>query len=245
MDLPEAPGFDEFELDIERAFADYLPPFLDRVVPAHLSEDSIKKIPPRKNGVYLLIEGDTVRYVGKTDLQSGFQDRLLRHSQYIKHRKNLDARNIRFKAVSIPVFKNADIELILVRHYRAVWNGSGFGANDPGVERDTQKPSKFDLEHPVDVGVPLDFIGTGTQSCRSVLRLLAERLPYTFRYEKKSRQDDLHSELSTEAGATVREVLRSVIGCLPRGMWQATVLHGRVILYPQFREYKFRQEIIR
>jgi hypothetical protein len=245
VDRLESPGFGEFELDIERAFADYLPPFLDGVEPAQLSEDNIRRLPGRRNGVYLLMEGAAVRYVGKTDQRSGFQDRLLRHAQHIRHRRNLDPSNVLFKAVSIPVFKNADIEPILIRHYGAIWNGSGFGANDPGAERDTQRPGEFDLMHPVDVGVPLDFIDTSTQSCRTILRRLAERLPYTFRYEKKTRQDDLQAEVSTAAAATMREVLHSVVGRLPSGVWQATVLHGRVILYPQRRDYEFMQEIIR
>lgn len=128
-------GFDEFELDIELAFRRDLPPFIDGVPSAALVESNIMSIPCKKNGVYILLEGEDVRYVGKTDARAGFQQRLLRHLSHIQHRCGLQASIVRFKAISIPVFKNADVEDMLIAHYGARWNNSGFGSNDPQERR--------------------------------------------------------------------------------------------------------------
>jgi len=240
------PGFDEFELDIEAAFRRDLPPFLEQITAAPLIPQNITAIPPNKNGVYLLIENDVVRYVGKTDSKAGFHNRLYRHAIHIQHRKNLDPDTISFKAVAIPVFKNADIEGMLIEHFKASWNNSGFGSNDPGKQRDTQKPADFDMNHPIDVDIPLNFISKGSINCRSLLNKLASQLPYTFRFEKKKRQNDLNIVVNIPRDRmTMRDIMRLLINSLPRHTWQATVLHGRVILYPENRQYEYYQSVIR
>lgn len=240
------PGFDEFELDIERAFRDYLPPFLEQVTAVPLTLDNIRAIPANKNGVYLLLEKNVIRYVGKTDSKGGFQNRLTRHSNHIKHRRNIDPRTIYFKAIAIPVFKNADIESMLVEHYGASWNNSGFGSNDPGKERDTQQPADFDLSHPINVDIPLDFIITGPVSCRNLLFTLATELPYTFRFERRGHKDDLNFEINIPPDCrTMNNIMQLVVNSLPQNKWQASVFSGRVILYSEIAQYEHAQRLIR
>ncbi|WP_259391695.1 Eco29kI family restriction endonuclease [Paenibacillus sp. 1011MAR3C5] len=239
-------GFDEFELDLELAFKRDLPPFIDGLEAAPLTFINVSSIPAKKNGVYLLLQDDKVMYVGKTDSRGGFQNRLLRHSEHVKHRHNLDPNLMHFKAVAIPVFKNADLETILIDHYGAPWNNSGFGGNDPGKERDTQRPAVFDLNHPIDIDRDLDFIQLGLISAQELLRLLSARLPYTFRYEKRKYQDELNFNVEiTAATSSMRELLMLILNGLPSSVWQTTILYGRIILYRENREYPFFQEVIR
>lgn len=239
-------GFDEFELDLELAFKRDLPPFIDAMDPAPLNQENILMIPTSKNGVYLLLQNDKVMYVGKTDSRGGFQNRLYRHSEHVKHRHNLDPSTIYFKAVAIPVFKNADLESILIEHYGAPWNNSGFGGNDPGKERDTQRPAAFDLEFPINIDIKLDFVPRGVINIKELLRVLSANLPYTFRYEKRRHQEELNLDVEvTDSHFTMRDMLRLILANLPKGKWQATILYGRVILYCESREYSYNQEIFR
>lgn len=245
MSVVDVQGFDEFELDLELAFKRDLPPFIDALEAAPLSFLNVSSIPPKKNGVYLLLQEDKVMYVGKTDSRGGFQNRLLRHSEHVKHRCNLDPSTMFFKAIAIPVFKNADLETILIDHYGAPWNNSGFGGNDPGKERDTQKPADFDLEHPIDVNVELDFLQPGLFKVQELLKQLSSNLPYTFRYEKKRHQEELDFYVEVKlTGTSMKDMLALILEGLPRGMWQATILLGRIILYRENRNYPYIQEII-
>ncbi|GED55697.1 Eco29kI family restriction endonuclease [Brevibacillus agri] len=240
------PGFDEFELDLELAFKRDLPPFIEKVIAAPLTYVNVESIPIKKNGVYLLLQNDTVMYVGKTDSKAGFHSRLTRHATHLQHRKNLDPSSITFKAVAIPVFKNADLESILIQHYGAPWNFSGFGGNDPGRQRDTQKPADFDISYPIDVDLPIEFIIAGTYSCGELLKRLSANLPYTFRFEKQAHQEELNTPINVPSdNMTVRSLLTLVIEHLPKGAWQATILFGRIILYREQRDYPYFQDIIR
>jgi hypothetical protein len=240
------PGFDEFELDLELAFKRDLPPFIDETLQVPLVEENVRCIPLKKNGVYLLYQNNQVVYVGKTDSKAGFQNRLLRHAGHIRHRKNLDPSSISYKAIAIPVFKNADLESILIEHYGAPWNKSGFGGNDPGKQRDTQEPAKFDTQYPIDIHIPLSFITQGVYSCKEVLKQLSVSLPYTFRYEKTLHQQELDAIVEIpRSHMTVQEILHVLFENLPDSTWQATILVGRVIVYRENREYPYSQEIIR
>ncbi|WP_409346933.1 Eco29kI family restriction endonuclease [Paenibacillus sp. MBLB4367] len=238
-------GFDEFELDIEKAFRDYLPPFILNVGDAPLTVENILAIPPNKNGVYLLLENQVIRYVGKTDSTAGFHSRLRRHQIHMNHRKNLDPSTITFKAVAIPVFKNADIETMLIDHYNAQWNFSGFGSNDPGKNRDDQDPADFDLQYPIDVDLPLSFLAAGIYECKELLKILARELPYTLRYEKTRDQQDLDFSINIPIQSNLKYILQTIINEMPADKWQATVLYGRVILYPEHKLYRHTQFVIR
>ena len=146
------------------------------------------------------------------------------------------------------VFSAFDIESILISEIRAgapaalPWNDSGFGSNDPGRRRDGQESARFDRLYPVDIDRPLGIARTGG-TVGDVLRDAKSAVPYLLRYEG-------HPELGTpitvsEAKTlTMRDILRLSVDALPSG-WQATVLHGRVILYRERREYDFMIEQIR
>lgn len=156
-----------------------------------------------------------------------------------------------FKAVRIFVFTAMDLEADLIVHHakggKLAWNNSGFGANDPGRNRDRSeiKETHFDARHPIDTDFTVDDLsfGKGT-SAAEALEKLRELVPYNLRFEREG--NDPHSELSAAklGGAlkpkTTREALKAIIGALPKG-WTATVLPGYIILYRERATYPSAQ----
>src|SRR5205823_1069268 len=114
---------------------------------APLTNENLANI-PEAQGVYQLFLGDDLVYIGKTDAEAGLRKRLERHQAKIRHRQGLAPDSVNFKAVRIYVFTPMDLETQLIRHYggerKVRWNGSGFGSNDPGRQRDT---TSFRAEH--------------------------------------------------------------------------------------------------
>ena len=143
-------GFDEFELDLAQSLLQQLPPKFANLAPAALTNTNTQTIPDKAQGAYLLFQKGVLVYVGKSDAEMGLRRRLERHSSKIQQRKNLVPADIEYKALSIFSFHVMDAETLLIKHYsstlgtRPAWNDSGFGANDPGRERDTTKVSRFD-----------------------------------------------------------------------------------------------------
>jgi hypothetical protein len=122
---------------------------------------------------------------------------------------------------------------------------SGFGANDPGRERDTTalKTGHFDLTFPIDIDVPINVIPVGITSVSEVLTLLKYNLPYTIRYEgHRPRSRTPHPDLVasmvqiTTCPDTVRNILVQIKAVLG-GHWQITIQPGYVMLYKEQKIY--------
>lgn len=259
-----APGYGEYEIDIEEILRQGLPAFLATVAPAPLTAPNVEAIPARAKGAYmLLLDGHPV-YAGKTDTRHGFRDRLGRHYFTVQHRVGLDPARISFKAVRILVFSSFDVEALLIQETRKSdrtalrWNDSGFGSNDPGRNREIQEPADFDKEFPVDIDRSLDVLSPeATMTVHDVLVRLKERLPYLLRYEtdlaangRPSRHTVGHAEARAAtmtvpaAPATVRMMLQAVLDALPAG-WQVTVFPDRLILYREAQTYRYAREVLR
>lgn len=225
-------GFREFEFDLPSALLRRLVQVFADMDSAELVPDVVKDIPDEQ-GVYLLHHKGAPVYVGKTDGEAGLRQRLARHCGSVQHRKNLDPRDVHFKAIRIYVFTVLDLEAELIREFKgAEWNNSGFGSNDPGRERDTtkQKEDGFDAKFPIDIDLPLDILLPASPvSAAEVLSLLKEHVPYLLRFE---RHDELRSAtvVNPPSSNTTRLIVENVVRMLPAG-WQATALAGRVILY--------------
>lgn len=241
-------GYGEFELDVEQVLREKLPVFFDALAPTPLTLAAIESLPQRSKGAYLLFRGDDPRpvYAGKTDTTHGFRDRLARHAWTVQGRQHLDPSEMRFKAVRIMVFAALDAEAILIREMRALmpgalaWNNSGFGSNDPGRNRDGQRPAMFDQQFPVDINFPIfDFpIGLPVPQALDVLK---QRIPYLLRHDGLPKD----VKMPVPGGPlTVRTLLHAAMFGLPRG-FQATVLHGRIVIYEERRDYPFMLEAIR
>lgn len=204
---------------------------------------------PDAQGVYLLLHDGAVRYVGKTDAQAGLRTRLVRHVRKFEQRRNIKPDDVMFKAAQVLVLTAMDVESRLIAHYGAEWNGSGFGSNDPGRERETtNKPDQgFDARFPIEIDVPVDILQAANYPVLDALIAIKEALPYTLRYEvtgKGSRAyrlaphpDYVASKVTIPAGPmTVRTLMRAIVAALPPG-WQATEFVSHVILYKEARAY--------
>lgn len=266
----QIPGYDEFELDVERVLKEQLPAFIDGVTPAPLTRENVLAVPARAKGAYLLLHRGRPVYAGKTDASHGFRNRLERHWSTLQHRVGLDLADMSFKAVRVMVFSNFDVETILIKEMRRrdpqshglPWNDSGFGSNDPGHNREAQEPAQFDKDWPVDIDRPLDFIQPGTHNVRDLLVKLKEGLPYLLRYEtdliikgkakpKPAKHgvghvDQRESSVEIPPGPiTTRSALTAIVAALPASQWQATIFPDRVILYKEPVDYPFNLSIIR
>ena len=257
-------GFVEYEIDIERILRADLPPVLDRMSIAPLTQEGIAAVPAGARGAYVLYENDYAVYAGKTDAKHGFRQRLAKHAETIRHRRNIDPAAIGFRAVRIFVFSNLDVEAILIKELRKIdrnalkWNSSGFGSNDPGRNRETQEPAPWDVARPINIDQPLSFMPTGSLEVLRALVALKEGLPYDFRYEtdlnekgKPKRHTVGHVdqrgapavEITADPEPTLRSVLCAILSSLPNG-WRATVFPGRVILYRENTLYPYALEYL-
>jgi hypothetical protein len=239
------PGYVDFEFDLPGALLTRLVQVLDQLVPAALDLAFLADIPDAQ-GVYQLFFDGALVYIGKTDAEAGLRRRLERHQYKIQHRAGLDPARVAFKAVRIYVFTAVDLETQLINHYGGFaavrWNGSGFGSNDPGRERDTTtyRPEHFDAIFPIDIDRALDLMLPASGTAAAVLFLLKSTLPYVFRYQSagpRSRRPhpDLEATVvSMSAGppVTARRVIQEIVRQLPTG-WQATQLPSHIILYKE------------
>lgn len=243
-------GYVEFEFDLPGALLARLIEVLDTLEPVPLNAENLRGV-PEEQGVYQLLLDDKLVYIGKTDADAGLLKRLNRHARKIIHRAALDPARVSFKAVRIFVFTAIDLESDLIRHYGGVkaiaWNGSGFGSNDPGRNRDTTKvdPQNFDALYPIDIDRELAFAIEGGETATSAAARLKDALPYTFRYQggdgggrsRNPHPDFEAASLAALAGpVTARVAIRHIVDALPAG-WQATALPGYVILYKETRDY--------
>lgn len=264
-----AAGYAEFEIDIPAVFRAQLPRLIEETPEAPLTCQNVSKL-PEVQGCYVLYHQGEPVYVGKTDAEAGFQQRLRRHVGNLAHRRGISPADVSFKAVRIMVFHNFDVETILIRHFQRIgkrageWNNSGFGSNDPGRRREGQIPARFDVQYPINIDEDLDFLGTDGGP-RSVLDLLVEmkqRLPYVFRYETDLRPpgtdpfafvgyrtghaDQRGATAHLPSGSlTARSALRAILKALPWDAWQATVLPGRLLLYKERQTYGTAVETFR
>jgi hypothetical protein len=225
-----AAGFIAFELDLMKAVMDQLVPTLDTLDGAPLTQQNAGALPDAQ-GVYLLLHEGKVRYIGKTDAEAGLRTRLTRHVRKFEHRRNIVPSDVMFKAVQVLVLTAMDVESRLIAHYGAEWNGSGFGSNDPGRERETtNKPERgFDTRFPVDIDLPVEVLAPGEHNVHEALIALKDALPYTLRFEVAGKGGPPGSH-------TVRQLLKLIVAKLPQG-WQTTEFVSHVILYKESRAY--------
>lgn len=234
----------EFEFNLPEALLASLIKVLDGLTTATLTIDNLANI-PEAQGVYQLYLDDRLSYIGKTDADAGLRKRLTRHARKILHRKGLSTSRVSFKAVRIFVFTAMDLEGDLIRHYGGVkalaWNGSGFGSNDPGRERDTTRVdvANYDAIFPIDVDREIAFAIGEDESVASALARIKDALPYTFRYQTdkpRSRQphpDFLSATVPAMNGPmSPRRAISHIVSGLSSD-WQATALPGYIILYKE------------
>ncbi|HUZ92185.1 MAG TPA: GIY-YIG nuclease family protein [Methylocella sp.] len=241
-------GFIAFELDLMKAVMDQLVPSLDTLHGAPLTPENAGALPDAQ-GVYLLLHEGKVQYVGKTDAEAGLRTRITRHARKFEHRRNIKPSDVMFKTAQVLVLTAMDVESRLIAHYDAEWNGSGFGSNDPGCERETtNKPEQgFDARFPIDIDLPVEALPPGDHNVHEALVALKDALPYTLRFEvvgkggqayrNRPHPDYVSNRVVVPPPPhTVRQLLKLIVATLPVG-WQATEFVSHVILYKESRGY--------
>jgi hypothetical protein len=249
-------GYIDFEFDLPGALLQRLINVLDALGTAPLSPEGLVAI-PEEQGVYQLLLDNKLVYIGKTDAEAGLRKRLTRHSKKILYRNGLAPDRVTFKCVRIYVFTAVDLEADLIRHYGGVkaipWNGSGFGSNDPGRERDTTKvdSANFDARYPIDIDRSLAFAVESNERSSSALARLKEALPFNLRYQgvggrSRKAHPELESAILPAAAGPMssRDAIQHIVTHLPPG-WQATALPGYIILYKEQRIYESGKIIVR
>jgi hypothetical protein len=252
-------GFISFEFDLPGALLEQLIEALNAMSSEQLIGENVRQIPDAQ-GLYQLFLDDQLVYVGKTDAEAGLRKRLLRHAGKLLNRPTLDKRTVTFKAVQVLVFTAMDLETALIKHYKSrgvptPWNGSGFGSNDPGRNREktNQKPEGFDASFPISVDVENEFLSVGRYTVATALAKLKDTLTYTLRYETetvngraqrgKHHLDLLESSFEvTTSPQSVRELLNAMLVVLPDG-WQATLFPSHVILYKEHADYNYGEAL--
>ncbi|MBX0331389.1 GIY-YIG nuclease family protein [Oscillochloris sp. ZM17-4] len=250
-------GYQDFEFDLPGALLARLVEVLDEMISAPLDSEPLDNIPEAQGVYQLFLDGQLV-YIGKTDAEAGLSRRLRRHYQKIQYRAGLDPSRVSFKAVRIYVFTAVDLETQLIAHYGGLsqvqWNGSGFGSNDPGRERDTTKfkDDHFDARYPIDIDRVLDIALPSPAPAASYLAELKRVVPYVFRFEAASARsraphaDLVSTSVSLPVGLrmTPRAIIAAVVSQLPSG-WQAIQFPSHVILYKNDVHYKYGSLIAR
>lgn len=233
-----ADGYVEFEFDLPDALLVQLVSVLESINSAPLLAHNVQSV-PEVQGVYQLFLQDKLVYIGKTDAEAGLKHRLSRHARTITHRTNLTTADVKFKAARVFVFTAMDLETQLIRHAggtKAVsWNNSGFGANDPGRNRDMTALNEkgFDAQFPIDIDQPFEVDLPKSASALEIIRTIGKVAPYTVRVEGGQAGDPELKEATVEipeTPPTMRIVLSSIVGQLSPG-WQATKLPARIIMY--------------
>jgi hypothetical protein len=237
-------GYTEFELDLPKALLRELTNVLGDLEPAPLTAQAVAEL-PKHQGVYQLLlrteHGAEVIYIGKTDAGSGLRERLQKHYKKVQHRHGLDREKVLFRAVRVFVFTAVDLEALLIgaekKRAKALWNGSGFGAKDPGKERDTTKykPEHFDTWYPIDIDRELDGDFPVDGKAATIVQALKKQLPYVFRIQgndegRGAHLDLISCEIRLSRPLTTRSILNQLVQQLPPG-WHATKLPSHVIMY--------------
>lgn len=257
--MPE--GYSEFEFDLPLALKTALVEHLEATGSAVLTSETTSVI-PEAQGIYQLFHEDRLVYVGKTDAEAGLRTRLARHAKKILHRPTLTSSAVSFKALRVMVFTAIDLETQLIKHYKSAapdacgWNGSGFGSNDPGRERETTNkgPEGFDSQHSISIDLVGDFVPLGEMTAAQAAACLKSKLPYNFRYEterspngralpSRPHPDLVAAHLTIPPGPqTARSLVRTISEALGPD-WQATAFASHIILYKERRDYTHGSDV--
>jgi len=194
-------------------------------------------------GVYLLHEGDAPRYLGKA---KNVHVRLRQHLRKLSGRQNINLQEVGYKALLLDnSMSTAANEELLIEMYEGrfddMWNGGGFGTKDPGKNRDTTVPGKFDQEHRIIRDFPVENI-QDQETISSLFNKMKRELPYLFRSaigDAKSTSLDL-----TGVERNAESLLRAALQALPSGMHAAILAYGMVAYNNAPRHYPLSVVVI-
>ncbi len=196
-------------------------------------------------GVYMLMYEGRPRYIGKAN---NAKDRLSQHLTKLRGRRHIDLEALGYKVLLLDKsMSTAANEAILIgmfkEQYSEMWNGAGFGPKDPGKERDTTKPGRFDQQHPIidDYPVSIRTNAAGDVGLGDLLAAMKAQLPYVFRYEVP--EDLLAASLNIASVEPVaRHLLQAAVTHLGQG-WRGAVISYGMVLYKSNKHYPHGIEV--
>jgi hypothetical protein len=208
---------------------------------ALLELESFQNEHGRTQGVYVVYYGGLPKYVGKAE---NLASRLGQHHRKLTGRRRIDPAGIGYKCLVLDgSMSTAANEKLLIAQFRKdnpdMWNGAGFGPNDPGKHRDTTKPSAFDEAHPIRVDIRLEDIADAL-TLGELAEIMKRKLPYVFRYDLEDRAESLVDLSGVER--TPYHLLRAMINCLGTG-WRGAILSYGMVFYRNRKHYPHGEEI--
>jgi hypothetical protein len=230
----------EFKLSITRALSDQLAVALADLTAAPLTRAAIDALDARP-GVYQLYLHDDLVYVGKAS--GSLRQRLTRHYQRVSARRNIQPSDLKFICLYVDEDLDASApEKLLIKRYKedsaSPWNSNGFGANDPGRERDTTglKANHFFVRYPIDLDYMINVSPTQSLPLKDGIGFLRSSLPFLLRVDRKYAK--ITAPIVTfNIGMTVRSLIEVVLAAMPDG-WQVTAFRGYLIMYQENRDYR-------
>lgn len=195
-----------------------------------------------KKGVYLLHYQESPVYLGKAD---DIADRLQQHYNKLCGRLNISISDIGFKCIildeSMSTAANEELLISLFQQdHTGMWNNSGFGAKDPGKQRDQTKPGGFDQNYPINSKFKIVF-EKKSGSVDYFLEQAKKQLPYIFRFEIPLDKKTITMTISdTELSA--EDFLNELLPILGKD-FQANILSFGITLYAEEKVYPYGKSI--
>lgn len=193
-------------------------------------------------GVYVLHEDDTPVYVGKA---YDVCERLAQHRGKLIGRQNINIDEIKYQAILLEKSMSTAVnETLLIELYKEVgaagWNGTGFGPKDPGKERDTTEPGKFDADHPIKSNWPIK-ISDSDNTAAKVSAALKKQAPFVFRYKIES--EDTNKPMNLISSYMPADSLFTIlVETLGQG-YRGAILSFGMVLYKNLKKYPYGQTI--
>jgi hypothetical protein len=240
-----------YVFDFLRTVSEQLKNKLETLSPSPLNDAAIARLQEFQTevrspqGVYLLIYDGQPRYIGKAN---NVKDRLTQHLTKLRGRRHIALDRLAYKVLildqSMSTAANEDILIGLFKtQYSDMWNGVGFGPKDPGKERDTTKPGKFDQQHPIidDYPVEIDLDLEGGVQLGNLLARMKFQLPYVFRYDVPAsvQLSTIHLQ---SVNHVARDLLQAIVTHLGDG-WRGAIISYGMVLYKTSKRYPYGIEI--
>jgi len=196
-------------------------------------------------GVYVIHFKGAPVYVGKAN---NVAERLSQHLDKLSGRKGIQLDQVGYKALlldkSMSTAANEDILISMFKdEHQNMWNGAGFGPKDPGQQRDTTKPGKFDQLFPIieDYPVNLDVSTDGDVPLGQMLSAMKAQLPYVFRFDVPPAELTRKVRIN-RSPCPASSLLQEAVSVLGAG-WRGAVISYGMVLYKNSKHYPHGREI--
>jgi hypothetical protein len=127
--------------------------------------------------------------------------------------------------------------------YANMWNGAGFGPKDPGQQRDTTKPGRFDQQHPIieDYKVSINTDQNGAIELRKLLLEIKSQLPYVFRFDVPDAELQSWIHIG-DVEHVACDLLQAIVTHLGNG-WRGAIISYGMVLYKTNKHYPHGLEL--